>query len=308
MVRLGVLALGLILVLQVRGMAAADLIHKIPVNDPARAELRVLDRYGLLSSSRAGLFNKNTELLLTRYDIAYALIEPMRLFIALATPTDALNNSSEQRRLHEQAARDISGLSRDEMIRLLDSANHLLTGFTDVIEELAPGLTTQAKDALDGIRGYVLKGTTLGRGDPRVILHISLDPNVEPDPMGNPLPLLPLHHNDLVSTMVSGGASPESVKPISRPVNVMEAAMNLAIGRFQLSSKLSTLPGLDPSLLVIRPDQLSGSAMFRLQYNIGKINDLSIAGIVEYHILRSYEEPGIANTSTGAVGGVSILW
>jgi hypothetical protein len=307
MVRLGLLALVFVLILQVRGTAAADLIHKIPANDPARAHLRVLDRYGMLPSSRASLFDRNTERLMTRYDIAFALIEPLRLFIALTDPAETKDSSSEQRRLRQQAVQAVAPLSRDDMERLLISTSQLLHSFTVVIEELAPGLTDQAKSALLRIRRTMLQGAISANDDPRVIFRISVDPNAELDAMRNPLPLMLFTNNELEPKPFTGG-SPDDPLVMRRPVNAMEAAIDMAYGRFQLFSKLSTLPGQDPSLLIIRPDQLSGSAMFRLQYNIGKIDDLSIAGIVEYHVLRSYDEPGGSSTRTGAVGGFSILW
>jgi len=298
MVRLGLLAMVFVLVLQVRGMAAGDLIHKIPANDPAYAQLRLLNQYGMLSSPPASLS-------VDRYDIALALIEPLRLFIALADTTDSRNSSTEQRRLREQAVKAVSNLSREEMAQLLAAANKLLLGYADVIEELAPDLTGKAKSALERIR-RIAAGASL-KDDSRLIFRISVDPNAEPDAMHNPLPLLPIRQTDLVARPFTGGTAGDNEFGVL-PANTMEAAMDIAFGRFQLLSKLTALPGQDPSLLVIRPDQLSGSAMFRLQYNIGKINDLSIAGIVEYHILRSYEEPGNTNTHIGAVGGVDITW
>jgi len=299
MVRLALLAIIVVFVLQVRGIAAADLILKIPANDPAHAQMRLLNQRGLLSSPRASLT-------VDRYDIALALIEPMSLFIALADTTDPRNISTEQRRLREQAVKAVSNLSREEMAQLLSAANQLLLAYADVIEALSPELTGKAKSALERIR-RMADGVGSLKDDTHLVFRISVDPKAEPDNIGKPLPLLPINQTDLIARPFTGASTVESEYGV-RPANTMEAAMDIAFGRFQLLSKLSALPGQDPSLLVIRPDQLSGSAMFRLEYNIGKINDLSIAGIVEYHILRSYEEPGNTSTRIGAVGGVDIRW
>lgn len=301
MTRLGWLALVLLLLVQVRGMAAADLIQKIAANDPARAQLRLLDKVGLLPSSHATLF----ELPMTRYDVAFAMIEPLRSFIAL-TETPNANSSPEDRRLHTQVAQLLSTLSREDLLRLLTATEGLLNGYADLIEKLAPELPTKAGIALRQMRETTLKGVNTAKNDPHLIVRVSVDPNAVPDAMGNPLPLLPIHPSDIDPRPLpfSGGVS-DSVRVL--PANTMEASVNVIFNRLQLTTKIAKTPGSDWN--VIRPDQLSGSAMFRLQYLIGQINDnLSIGGIVEYHILRSSEESGISSTKTGSVAGVIILW
>jgi len=301
MTRFGWLALIFLFILQVRGMAAADLIEKVSAG--SRAHLHTLDKYGMLPSSRASLFGGDAERLMTRYDIAFALIEPLRLFIAYTEPPVAKDNS-EQRRLREQAMRVMRNLSPDEKAQLLSVASQLLTSFADVIEKLSPGLPAQAKDALQQIRRWNLKGAISSRGDSHPVITISVDPNAESDAMGNPLPLLPFHRSDMEpKPFISENDSGYRVGP----ANSVEAMLNIVYKRFQLSGKISTLPGQEFS--TIRPDKLSGSAMVRLQCLLGQINDnLSIGGIVEYHILRSCEDTGTSNTRTGGMVGAIILW
>jgi len=301
MTRLGWLALVLLLLVQVRGMATADLIQKIPANDPARAQLRLLDKVGLLPSSHATLF----ELPMTRYDVAFAMIEPLRLFIALIEIPNA-NSSSEDRRLHMQAAQTLSMLSRDDLLGLLTATEGLLTGYADLIEKLAPGLPTKAGIALRQLHETTLKGANTSKNDPRFIVKVSVDPYAETDAIGRPLPILPPIHPTNIEPKPFIDGNGNSIIGVL-PAKSMEASVNVIFPRLQLTTKIAKTPGSDWN--IIRPDQLSGSAMFRLQYLIGQINDnLSIGGIVEYHILRSNEETGISSTKTGSMAGVIILW
>ncbi|MHB0935219.1 MAG: hypothetical protein ACYDCO_20420 [Armatimonadota bacterium] len=302
MTRLGFLGLALLLLMQV-GMAAADLIQKIPANDPARAQLRLLDKYGLLPSSHTTLFGKDAERLTTRYDVAFAMIEPLRLFIALTEiPTE--KSPSEERRLHTQAVQILSTLSRDEMLKLLAATDGLLDGYEDLIDKLAPALPKKAGAALQQIRENTLKGRQSSKDNSHLIVRVSVDPNAVPDTHGNPLPS---YLSDLEpKPLPFKGAESDSV--IARlPANTIETSVHVIFNRLRLTGKIANMPGADWN--IIRPDQLSGSAMVRLQYLIGQLNDdLSIGGIVEYHVLRSYEEPGVSNTRTGSVAGLIIQW
>lgn len=309
MARLGWLALILLLLVQARGLATGDLIQKIPANDPARAQLRLLDKYGLLPSSRATLFGKDAERLMTRYDIAFAMIEPLRLFIALSKPPTA-NSSSEAIRLHTQAAQMLSALSRDEMLRVLSAAEDLLTGYGDLIEKLAPDMPDNAKRALKQLRETTLKGQRVSKDDSQLIVRVSVDPNAAPDPLSNLLPPVLSRSSDGNSKalpFIGDAGNGDGNRIWMLPTNTMETSVNIIFNRMQLTGKLYKTPGDDWN--IIRPDQLSGSAMVRFQYMIGQLNDnLSIGGIVEYHVLRSYQEPGVSNTRTGSVAGFILQW
>ena len=309
MARLGWLVLVLLLLVQVRGMAAADLIQKVPANDPARAQLRLLDKYGLLPSSRATLFGRDAERLMTRYDVAFAMIEPLRLFIALNEPPTA-NSSSEASRLHTQAMQMLSALSRDEMLRLLAATERLLAGYADLIEKLAPELPNRAGHALRLLRETTLKGQRATKDDPHLIVRVSVDPNAVPDSLGNLLPPVfprPSDTNPKPLPFIGDPDSSDGNRIWMLPTNTMETSVNIIFNRMQLTGKIYKTPGDDWN--IIRPDQLSGSAMVRFQYMIGQLNDnLSIGGIVEYHVLRSYEEPGVSNTRTGSVAGFILQW
>ena len=298
--------LALVLLINMRG-SAGNLIQQVPAKSPAFAALRMLDQHKMLTTGRDALFTGTAPRSnVTRYDIALALIEPLSQFVALADTAGTVGSSPEQYLRRESAYRTFSSLSQNQLNHLLSAANQLLVGFADVIEELSPGLPAQAASALRKINKaateYKISDTTAGN---HLTLRVTVDPNVEPDPFRSPLPLLPIKRDEPdVQLMIAPRAGEQGLLGV-RPVNSLEAAVDLAFSGFRLYGAVSTLDK-DPRLL-IRPDQLSGSAMVGLQFNIARLDDLGITGILEYHVLRS-SDPVASNTNTGAVTGIGIIW
>lgn len=287
------LALAIILLLQAGGFAA-DLVAPVSAKDPAFADLRVLDKYGMLNAHE-NLFTADHPV--TRYDIAFELIPTLRSFVALVEVP--ATNSPEERMRRELVNHLLATLSRDDAVKLLAATNHLLSGYYGEIEELAPGLASHAALALK----KMLTPVSPGVGN-RLTWHVSVDPNAQPDSLNNPLPLVPPHTGGTETRPFTIGRPADRILLGVRPVDSLEAAVDVTYSGFRLYGTFSTLEH-DPRLL-IKPDQLSGSAMIGLQFNIAEINDLGITGIVELHILRS-SDPTATSSNVG-MGGVGIVW
>ncbi len=280
---------------------ASNLMQQVSTKDPAYTALRLLDRHGLLADTRYILFSELSSTTLTRYDVAFALIEPLRQFIAL---TDSRGGDVPPETLHRRdvAYRLLSGLTPHDRIQVLATALQLTQDFADAIDELTPGLTKKAMPALRTLQQTpdLRNAQMTGRSDRSV--HLSVDTRAELETFGNPLPLLPTRRPDPNGQpMSTGGAL------YVRPANSLEAAVDVALGRVRFYGTLATLPGQSTNF-IIRPE-LSGTAVVGVQFDFLKINDLGISGILEYHVQRTNGTGADdGDTNVGGVTGIGIRW
>ncbi len=283
---------------------AAGLIQQVPAKDPAYAQLRLLDKCGMLPPATITAAGA-----LTRYDFALAVIEPLRQIVALTDAQDVVVVAPEQRRRQEKAAQVLSQLAPAEIEQFTIATGQLLQSYKDIIEELSPGLPRQATIALAKLPTLSFatphSATT---DDDRITLRYSFDPRAVPETFANPLPLVPAAPGSL-SVRALGKSDPlVSGNMLSvRPVSSLEAAVNVAFRRFRVYGSVATLPGQDPMQLLVRPEIPNGRALLGFEINFGHLNTLGITGMLEYHIQRT-SETGIPSTDIGAVTGIGIAW
>lgn len=287
---------------------AADLIQQVPTDAPAYGQLRQLAQGGMLPTTRESLFTATPPRALTRYDIGFLLIEPLQRLSALIAAQESDDLTAEQHRRNELATFAVSSMTAAEFNDLLGAARALHLAFSDVIDELSPGLSREAAIALRklGQNKYRPWFPANDKGMP--VLHISIDPTATPETIGNPLPLPTTHVGGPSALSLRGdGAADPSVALPSRPATSLEAAVDLALGRFRLYGSVATIPGQDPSLS-LNPITLGhGKAIVGFQMDLARVKDLGISGLLEYHMIRS-GEPGNENTDTGIKGGIGIVW
>lgn len=299
--------LAAVLVCSLHRGSAVGLIQQVSPKDPAFTQLHVLDKSGMLATARERVFPANTLHPVTRYDVALALVEPLQRFIALTAPFGAVSSSLDMHYRRELMLRTVAGLKTDEMEKLLGATNYLLQNYGDAIEAIAPGLTTPAADALKKIR-VSAAGVTITDNDEKLSWRVSIDPKAELNPIGNPLPLFPLKKLEPETQPFTSEGAPPPPKALIGvlPANSMELALNAAFRGFRIYGSVSTLPGQDPTIL-LRPREISGSAMVGFQFNLGAFNDLGFSGNLEYYVLHN-GAPNTPNTNTGAAGGISVWW
>jgi hypothetical protein len=86
----------------------------------------------------------------------------------------------------------------------------------------------------------------------------------------------------------------------------LEAAVDVAFGRFHLYGSVATLPSEDPTQTVLKADG-SGRAMLGLQVGIMQLKNLGISGILQYQVVRS-GDPMNPDTNTSLGGGIGLSW
>ncbi|HEX2951085.1 MAG TPA: hypothetical protein VHV83_16195, partial [Armatimonadota bacterium] len=213
----------------------------------------------------------------------------------------------EQRRRAEMAYLTFSKIAPEDFDRALTSLSQLLRAFGTDVELLSPGLSSRASAALHKLtlpafRPWV-KNSALSP-----VVHLSITPHAQTDSINDgPLAFISPTHGGRYALFArtSKGGDQQSVVG-TRPVTSLEAAADVAFGRFKLYGSIGTLPGQDPTMMILRPDG-TGKAMLGLQVDVLQIRDLGISGIFEFHIMRS-GDPTNLDTNTGAVGGVGLNW
>ncbi len=293
----------------VGGGWAADLIDQVPVTASAYAQLRQLGQQRMLAEGWEAQLNRAPQHPLTRYDFAFLLIEPLERFCTLVQAQENAGLTPEQRRRNDLALETIRALTPAELDNLLVTTNKLLVSFSDAIDELSPALSTQATSALRklGLPRFrpwfdsVMRITTL---DPEV--HIKVN-NTAPDPIGNPLSLVPTHTASapLGHALAFSADGGDHAAPTLRPANSLEAALDLALGPLRVYGAIGSLPGKDPVTMF----KLDGNrtSMLGVSVDVLHLNSISINVIGEVHFVRT-GDPGNTDLSAGAVGGIGVSW
>lgn len=293
---------------------AADLLTQVPTNDAVYAQLQLLDHRGLLAEGQGKLLSEPRQRSLTHYDIAYLLVEPLERCVALVSVQEAQSSLPEQRRRAEMAYLAISKLSSTETDELLTTLEQLLRGYSSDINQLSPGLAIRTLPALRKLRSPSfqpwLKTQETDSADLMPVFHVSITPHAQTGSSSDRLSFLIPPTGGRMALFQRGETGHGSGEPAiisTRPMSSLEAAADLAIGRFRVYGSLSTLPGQDPAMMILKPDG-TGKAMLGLQIDVLRIKDLGISGIFEYHIMRYGDDPRNLDTDTGAVGGIGLHW
>jgi len=303
-------SLRILLILAVLALAlccqASDLVQSVAIDDPAYSQMRVLARAGLLTESaaiRAAVMSDKPFELLTRYDFALALLEPIEQFTALVECQDALLPAPELRRRRDQALDVVSRMSNDDFNSLLQSMTLLSKNFRDTITEISPALPARAENAFTKLqdRKYRTWQDTAPKpvaGPEMPVIRVRVTPTSIGDSSRTPLLISPGSATDIPRMMFV--PTPGLDNGLSRnPINSFEAAVDATLGRFRLYGMLGSAPGNDIS----EPSK----AGVGLEIGLGHIYALGITGIVEYHVTRG-TAPGVQDINAGAVGGIGVKW
>ncbi|HEY3378866.1 MAG TPA: hypothetical protein VGL77_15380 [Armatimonadota bacterium] len=319
------LLLALILFATLPALAGGDeLMSNVPLNDLTYTQMRQLDRWDILSDGQDKLREESRQPVLTRYDMAFLLVEPLERCVAFVamqeTPTSVL---PEQRRRAEIAYLALSKLSPTDFDQMLVIMSQLAKTFASDIDQLSPGMSARATTALRKLTLPHFRPWTPAKGTsdvPTPVIHLSINPHVQQSTATGFLNLSFLSptqggRTNLFTTRIPRVAAPstsgsgdasEAAIVGSRAVSSLEAAVDVAFGRFRLYGSLATLPGQPPMLTIIKPEG-SGKAMLGMEVDLVRIKNLGISGIFEYHIMRS-GEPANYDINTGAVGGIGLNW
>lgn len=303
------LAISLLLALPLAGLTTAA-TQAVPTDAPAYTQLRQLSKANLLSTAGETLLSGIPPRMLSRGEFTAALIEPLERLTALVAAQDTPGLvSPPQRRQQELAYRAVSSLTASEFEVLRTTAAALLRTFAADIEDASPGLPARATTALGKLAQPRYRPWMRAVDQPagiRPSYTFSLNPRVVPDSLRDPLPLLPSRASGHdVLFMKSADVTADTAAVGTRPLNSMQAAMDFAFGRWRLYGSVASLPGQVPSL-VLRAGG-TGKAMLGVQFDIGRMSDIGITGIVEYHIVRS-GDPATSNVDTGALTGIGLSW
>jgi hypothetical protein len=292
----------------------ADLTASISTTDQTCAHLRQLDRWGLVPAVQRKLLYGKGQRPLTRYDVAFLLIEPLERCIAIVDVQDAPKAAPEQQRRADMAMVTFAKLTPAEFDTLVENLRLLVQSYAADIDQLMPGQSHRAAVALMKLtqpqyRPWMKAQPESADAGPTFHWHIS--PNVPLDSFSIPFALLTPVKGETKSAPLSMrtlGDKTDANQPVtsSQSVSSLEAAVDLALGRFRLYGSLATLPGQDPATVILNPDG-SGKAMLGLEVGLMRLRDVGISGILEFHIMRS-GDPANLDTNTGAVGGIGLSW
>lgn len=296
---------------------AAELMLPVPVTDAAYGQLRQLIRNGLLIDGRERLLDERNPRELTRYDIAFMLVEPLERCSALADVLDTRKPSAvlpEQRRRAEMACCLFARLTHAETDSAIASLGQLVHVFGTDIDQLSPGLTRRAAKALQQFNQADPASRpwekTLRRTSEQPVIRLSIAAH-EPDSLNDPWlfsfptrsTLTPLASLRPASAMDSGtGAALMGTRSMSS----LAAAADIAFDRYKFYVNLSTLPGGDPTAALLNPDG-TGRAKFGVEIGLAHVNGLGISGIFEYHIMRTGDDTN-HDTNVGAMTGIGLTW
>lgn len=307
------LALACILLLAVQFRCrAGEVIEQVPPNSVAYTQLDVLMKAGLLSASQDNQLNNAKNHQLTRYDFGCLLVEPLRRFTALVQAKDAPSTDLVQRQRIEltyQAVTHLpSGMTFDQ---LLVATSQLLTSYSDVVEQISPGLHQQADEALKKLkqkeyRPWIIQPIVIRTSAPAV--KVSVNPHAQPDTMHDPLPMIPGTATSSDPKFMIAGTGGSSVKPFilgSKPVTTQEFTVDVAFHRFRLYGTVGTLPGDQVSdLISLSPN---AKTMVGFQYPIATLSALGISGFVELRTVRT-GDPGSIKLTNATGGGFILNW
>lgn len=295
-----------------------ELLATLPANDTSYGQLRELYKFGLLDDTSDVPFRENSARLLTRYDAAFILIEPIERCVTLIAIQENPALFAEQHQRVESFCLAMTKLKETERLQALKLLSHLLETFSSDIDQLIPGLSLRAlpslkKLSLPGYQPWRNESTAPVDTTTQPVLHFSLNPNVQPDSLHSPLLFSAVSSSSsdpaprffLNGKNGSIGNNSDSLL-LTRPVTSLEAAVDVALGRVRLYGSVGPVPGKGVTETFLRPDG-TGKAMLGVEVDILQINSLDISGIFEYHVMR-YNIPNSLAVDTGAIGGIGLRW
>ena len=289
---------------------AVDLMLPVATTDPAYTQLRQLNRWGILTEGQEKLSDEKSQRVLTRYDIAFLLIEPLKRCTALVDVQESVNALPEQRSRAETACFTFSNLSTSEMNAVIVTLSQLRVAFGNDIDQLSPNLNKRAGEALLKLSSPTFRpwNKTHEANGPFTV-HMFVNPHVQPDSVNDPWLLLPSASNGRASLSMRGtsGAGDAGIPLIStRSVSSLKFAADLAISRMKLYAAISTLPGEDPTDAILKPDG-SGVYMFGVQIGLMHYKDVDFSTIFMVHFTRT-GDPANRENGTAAAGGIGLSW
>jgi hypothetical protein len=290
---------------------AEDLVEPVALTSHAYSALTTLANAGLLSDApqtiREAATTAHPTATLTNYDFASALSEPLAQVTAYITCLDAATPTATERRRRDLFSTSLAHLTAVQQREAISALRELLTTFRASLEDLAPGLANAAETALTRIAlpNTPLPApllTTPGTTSPDPVVTVHVGTGTRSGFAGDNL-FTPGAHPELLPTAATLGTPGSAGVPgASRPANTLEAAVDVALGRFSLYSALSTLPGSDNLL------SLDGStARVGLEVGLGRANALGITGIVELSVTNTHAQ-GAPPMAAGASTGIRITW
>jgi len=281
---------------------ATDLIEPVPSTSPAFLTLRQYGERGLLSVGWEAELVTPPARPLTRYDIAFLLIEPLQRLTALVEVDAHAALTPEAQRRHDLALQAIMGMSTSEYQTLVNTAGQMLSLFGDGIEALAPGLAHRAVTAVHQLATRDYRARIQSASSPPLpMIQVTVDTHAHPNSIIDPRSVLPVQSR--LSLRMDGVDVP-GIAVGTRPINSLEAALDVALKHLRLYGSFAALPGQDASQ-ILRADL--GRATVGVRLDFWRIHEMNISGIFELHVVRSWDS-GITITDSGAVGGVGLSW
>lgn len=290
----------------------ADLVETVPSNNSAYTQLISLYKFGIIPSLPDKLRDSGRTHPLTRYDVAFLLVEPLERCVAFVRAQESSASlQPEQRRRAEMIYLTFSKLPVADMNQAISMLTQLLDAFGPDIDQLSPGMSTRAASALQKLkqpsfRPWIKTSDGLLGGMP--VIHLSINPNAQTDSLnGGPLAFIAPQQGGREALFARKDSPSVDTGMIgSRPVSSLEAAVDIAFPRLRVYGSVGTLPVQDPMASLMRADG-SGKAMLGVEVDIAHIKYLGISSIFEFHIMRS-GDPTDPDTNTGAVGGIGLNW
>ena len=284
---------------------AVDLFQAVPGKDPAYAALRHLDHCGLFTDS-GKLRAKVAARTLTRFDIAYALTEPLMQFVALGHARGARSDDPAQQQRELLLRATLAALSPADREQVFTEIGQLVTTYGEDIEQFQPGLSAQAAEALRKMPLLTALSApplhSSAENPPRVSLSVSSTPTT---PVISLLPPFVTTHGSDARLFNEGGTDTGAFGTF--PVKTWEAAINFMYHGVGANLTLGTLPGANPLQNIVNPESLGGLAKLGLTVDLLRFRDWGVKGIFEYQLER-YTDSGMMNTNHGVVGGIGLNW
>lgn len=294
----------------------SGLLATVPANDACYGQLRELYKSGLLGEISDEPFRENAARLLTRYDAAFLLIEPLERCVTLVAIQESPALFAEQHLRVEPFCLAMSLMKESDRQQALKFFARLLVSFSADIDQLIPGLSQRAapslkKLTLPNYQPWRTEVNVTVANPAPLSLHFSLNPRVQPDSFHSPLLFSAASSSTpeaaprfFLGSSANGDNNDSML--LTRPVTSLEAAVDMALGRVRLYGSVGPLPGRGVTETFLRPDG-TGKAMVGVEVDILQINALDISGIFEYHVMRYGVENSLA-VDTGAIGGIGLRW
>ncbi len=291
-------------------LSFASMVDVVPVGSKLYNKITYLIKNKIITDYKENFSGENE---VSRYDFADSLIEPAERCVAIAVAHSGKELTPAQKRRNELLTNLLQNMKQKDIDNIFETIYILSDEFSYDIEQLVPGLPLRIKEAFKIIKDEKISFVSNKQDSTDNIVntfHFSVSTLPNPNSILSPIHYTPA---DLVPNMTGSQLLMQrSPGDDSIPVNInlkntasLEASLDIAINRALLYGSISSIPSKNPLDSII-PDG-TGKAMVGVKYDLITINNFDIAGIVEFHIIRTGES-GNRDIKTGAVGGIGIKW